>query len=242
MKKNQIFFLTIIGLILMGMSSCTKYTNRIKGSGPVVKETYDLPAISAVSLDIDANVILTHGDSQTVVIEGQSNIIYNIEKYVSNEGMWVITYNKNVTNHAGVTIFITSPHIDYATISGSGNIEASNHFPDSTNVYLGISGSGNIAFSADAYILESVISGSGQIYVSGSAFEQNINISGSGNVRSFGLETKNSYIRISGSGNSEITCLNYMNADISGSGSVFYKGDPDIEANISGSGTIVNRN
>ena len=76
----------------------------------------------------------------------------------------------------------------------------------------------------------------------GSAWEHSINISGSGNVRAFGLDTKSTYVRISGSGNSEVTVQDYLNVTISGSGSVYYKGNPDIEANISGSGTILNWN
>ena len=148
MKKIEIILLAAI-FIGFGLSSCTKYTNNIKGQGPIVQQTFELPPISAVSLSIDANVFLTHGDSQTVMIEGQQNIINNIEKYVSSDGMWRIGYHNSVNNHAGVRILITSPYIDHASISGSGNVESTNHFPDSTNVYLGISGSGNISFSTD---------------------------------------------------------------------------------------------
>lgn len=240
-KRNQILLMAFL-LATFGLSSCTKYTNRIKGQGPVVKQTFDLPPVSALSLSIDANVILAHGDSQTVMIEGQQNIINNIEKYVTAQGMWNIGYDHSVTKHAGVNIFITSPLIDYARVSGSGNIEATNHFPDSANVFLGISGSGNIKMSTDANTIETEISGSGQIYLSGSAHDHNIDISGSGDVRAYGLVTQNTWVRISGSGNSEVTVLDYLNVKISGSGSVYYKGNPDIEANISGSGSIINRN
>lgn len=240
--KNQPIFLISIVLMALILSSCTKYTNRIKGQGPIVQETLDIPTVSAVSLSIDANVILTRGDSQSVLIEGQQNIINNIEKYVSDDGMWRIGYYNSVTKHAGVTIYITAREIDLATISGSGNIETTNHFPDNAHVYLKISGSGNIYFSTDADIVESGISGSGQIVVRGTTYEHSINISGSGNVKAFDLATENTIVRVSGSGNSEVFTQDYLNATISGSGSVFYKGNPEIEANISGSGTIINRN
>jgi hypothetical protein len=241
MKSQPIILISIV-LFAFAISSCTKYTSRIKGQGPVVKETVEMSSISAVSLSIDANVVLTRGDSQSVLIEGQQNIIANIEKYVTDEGMWRIGYYNSVTKHAGVTIYITSPGIDFATVSGSGNIETTNHFPGNAHVYLKISGSGNIWFSTDADIVESGISGSGQIFVRGTAREHSINISGSGNVKAFELATDNTIVRVSGSGNSEVFVQDYLNATISGSGSVFYKGNPEIEANISGSGTIINRN
>lgn len=242
MKKNQIFLLIAIVLFGFSLSSCTKYTSRIKGQGPVVTQSFDMPPISAVGLSIDANIYLTQGDSQIVRIEGQQNIINNIEKYVSPEGMWSIGYYNSVKNHAGIRIYITTNRIDYATISGSGNIETSNHFSDSANVYLGISGSGNLNMSTDANLLETVISGSGNVYLNGEVFENSINISGSGDVKAFGLNTINTYARISGSGNCEVVAEEYLNVDISGSGNVKYKGNPDIDGNISGSGSILNWN
>lgn len=243
MKKQKIHSIIIV-LVLIGLvsSSCTKFSNRIKGQGPVVRQSFELKSVSAVALSLDANVVLTHGDSQTVVIEGQQNIINNIEKYVTDEGMWNIGYYNSVRNHAGVNIYITSPLIDYARVSGSGNINCTNHFPDSSNVYLNISGSGSISMSVDANLLESVISGSGQVFLKGVAFEHSIHISGSGNVKAFELDTKNTYVKVSGSGNSEVLVSDYLNADISGSGSVYYRGNPDIDGNISGSGSIINWN
>ena len=239
--RNRILFLVITALALTN-SSCTKFTNRIKGQGPVVKQTYDMPPISGLALSIDANVIVTHGDSQTVMIEGQQNIINNIEKYVTAEGLWNIGYYHSVTSHAGVRVIITTPRMDYVRVSGSGNIETTNTFPDSANVYVGISGSGNISMATNANSLESEISGSGRITLYGTAWDHHINISGSGDVRAFGLNTRNTYVRISGSGNSEVDVEEYLNVTISGSGNVLYKGNPDIEANISGSGTIINWN
>lgn len=243
MKKQKIRIILFAAILLsLGASSCTRFTNQIKGQGPVVSQTYELPPVSAVALSIDANVILTRGDSQTVRIEGQQNIINNIEKYITSQGMWNIGYQHPVTSHAGVKIYITAPHIDYARVSGSGSIESTSHFPDSTNVHLNISGSGNISMDLDAHIIETVISGSGRVFLKGSAYEHSINISGSGDVKAMELITNNTYVKISGSGNSEVYAADYLNVDISGSGNVFYQGDPDIDGKISGSGSIINWN
>lgn len=242
MKKTK-FILPLIAIALITIfPSCSKYNSSVKGSGPVVTQEFVLPNISAVGLSIDANVILTRGDSQTVVIEGQQNIINNIEKYVTSDGYWSIGYYNNVKNHAGVTIYITSPNIDYATISGSGSIQSTNTFSDTTNVYLNISGSGSIYMNTQAHIIESTISGSGRIEINGSAYEHRIDVSGSGDIRAYGLETTNTYVRISGSGNSQIWVNDYLDVNISGSGSVYYTGNPQINANISGSGGIFNTN
>lgn len=242
MKKISIYLpIALIALALI-VSSCGKNNRNIKGTGPVVEESFNFPPISGTALSIDGNVIVTPGDSQTVRIQGQQNIIDNIEKNVSNDGVWRIGYYTSVRNHAGITIYITTPHYDYATISGSGNTETMGYFSDTTNVYTNISGSGNIIMYNHANIIESEISGSGNMLLYGTANTQYINISGSGNVSSFGLETYESYVKISGSGNSQVNVEHYLDVNISGSGSVYYLGNPEMSVNISGSGAVINSN
>jgi len=242
MKTINIYLPIAIIAIALTVVSCDKDNRNIKGSGPIVENTFNLPPISGTALGIDGNVVVTKGDSQTVIIRGQQNIIDNIEKYVADDGIWRISYNNSVGNHAGITIYITTPHYDYATISGSGNTETTNYFSDTTNVYLRISGSGNIIMLSDADVIECEISGSGNMSLYGSAYSQYINISGSGNISAFGMDVYESYIKISGSGNSQVNVEHYLDVNISGSGSVYYKGDTQMNVNISGSGAVINSN
>ncbi len=242
MKKAKIIITLMIVSIGLLFSSCIKDLKHIKGQGPVVSQNFDLPSVSGVALSIDANVVVSYGDSQSVRIEGQQNIIDDIEKYVTADGLWQIGYYQPVKNHAGITIYIVTTRFDYAVISGSGGITTTSFFPDTLDVYLRISGSGNISMNTLAQNIQSEISGSGLIYLSGSAHEHHIQISGSGTVRAFDLSTFNTYVTISGSGNSEVWASNMLNVEISGSGNVYYRGYPQIITKISGSGRVFNAN
>ncbi|MBN2175584.1 MAG: DUF2807 domain-containing protein [Bacteroidales bacterium] len=242
MKHFKLSTFVLIPLTFLFLMGCSGNGKRIKGSGPIVSQDFDMPDISGVSLSIDADVVITRGDTQAVRIEGQQNIINNIEKIVNSNGIWNIGYYNPVKDHAGITIYITCQHFDYATISGSGDIETTNYFSDTTNVDLKISGSGNIHLKTDAYIIDSEISGSGQIYLEGTAYEHRVNISGSGDVRAYNLETVNTYIRISGSGSSQVNASGILDVTISGSGNVYYLGTPQISINISGSGGVYSSN
>ena len=242
MKSTRLLFPVLMIAVAALFAACGKDGGSVKGSGPVIQQEFNLPPVSAISLSIDANVILTRGDSQTVVIEGQQNIINNIEKYVTSDGYWNIGYYNSVRNHSGVTIYITAPVIDYASISGSGSIQSTNTFTDTTNVYLKISGSGNINMWTHAHLIESFISGSGWIELGGSAYEHRIDVSGSGDIRAYNLETTNTFVRVSGSGNSQVWANDLLDVNITGSGSIYYLGNPQINVNISGSGGIFNAN
>ncbi|MBM3435033.1 MAG: DUF2807 domain-containing protein [Bacteroidetes bacterium] len=242
MKNNKYFFAIIFVTGLFLIVSCSKDSRPIRGDGPIVRQYYTLPDISGIALSIDANVHLVHGDTQEVYIEGQQNIIDNIEKYVDTDGFWYITYDRNVRDHAGVNIYLTTSMVDYIHVSGSGSVSCQNIFPDTVNVDLNISGSGNISMILNAEVLRSTISGSGEINVSGSAYEHQIHISGSGNIKAFDLPTYITYVNISGSGYTEVNVENLLDVHISGSGDVYYVGNPTINSDISGSGSIHNSN
>ncbi len=69
-----------------------------------------------------------------------------------------------------------------------------------------------------------------------------ISISGSGDYDGIGLAVDEASIRISGSGGAKVWAESKLNASVSGSGDVYYKGNPTIDQRIDGAGKIVNSN
>ncbi|MBX2962042.1 MAG: DUF2807 domain-containing protein [Cyclobacteriaceae bacterium] len=124
-----------------------------------------------------------------------------------------------------------------ASVSGSGRIKLRGK---SNNVETSISGSGDIeAEMTIANVLDTHISGSGKLIASGKVNTFKTSISGSGSIRAIDLETEIASIKIAGSGSVEINVKRELSANISGSGSVRYKGDPNhVNANSSGSGKV----
>lgn len=122
-------------------------------------------------------------------------------------------------------------------VSGSGNITFKGK---SGNIESEISGSGRIEYhGAIAGTITSSISGSGRLTSTGTAKTLKSTISGSGRVSGFNLIVENCIARISGSGTVEINATKEIDAEISGSGTVVYKGNPDhISSHSSGSGKV----
>ncbi|MGC4021491.1 MAG: head GIN domain-containing protein [Cyclobacteriaceae bacterium] len=124
-----------------------------------------------------------------------------------------------------------------ADVSGSGNVKVKG---SCQNFDSSISGSGKV----DAQVsisgkAEVSISGSGKIVASGTANEIKAKISGSGKVLASNLEVSRCDVRISGSGDVEINVKDALDANISGSGSVSYKGSPSqLNSHSSGSGHV----
>ena len=69
-----------------------------------------------------------------------------------------------------------------------------------------------------------------------------VQLMGSGSFSGFLLSAQTCQADIVGSGNIEISVANHLDATLEGSGSVFYKGNPVIMADVQGSGRVVNAN
>ena len=124
-----------------------------------------------------------------------------------------------------------------ADVSGSGDLEVKGKC---RNYNSDVSGSGKVIMAMTVQEdADFGISGSGKIEASGTAKTVKTSISGSGKVLAANLETNSCNIRISGSGDVQINVKNEIDAVISGSGSVSYRGNPSkVNSHSSGSGSL----
>jgi hypothetical protein len=240
MKVIQLFFLAA-GLFCM--NSCYNQGapwQGIEGTGPVVERKVDLDRFSGISLPGSAKIFLTQGDKQEVRIQGQENIIDNLNLAVMGD-VWKIEGKKPVWRSESLKIFITIEKLNMLRISGSGDISTENRFKDLGDLDLSISGSGTIQLETEADDIEGHISGSGNIILNGKADQVNFVISGSGNIKAEGLASREAKVRISGSGDIFLDAQEYIEAQVSGSGNVIYSGNPKTETRVSGSGHVRSR-
>lgn len=143
----------------------------------------------------------------------------------------------NVSGSGSLSLDVEARGEVDAKVSGSGDMVLKGHFE---SIDGDVSGSGKVVL--DAMIDDEAdfgISGSGKIEARGQAEVVKANISGSGKVLAADLKTDRCEVRISGSGDVEIDVVNELDANISGSGSVSYRGSPKkINSHASGSGKV----
>jgi hypothetical protein len=124
-----------------------------------------------------------------------------------------------------------------ADVSGSGDLSIKG---SGQSLESSVSGSGKVNVTAAISGKADVsVSGSGKVTAGGTAQEIKATISGSGKVMAANLEVSKCEVRISGSGDVEINVKDSLDANISGSGSVTYKGNPNqVNSHSSGSGHV----
>jgi len=82
-----------------------------------------------------------------------------------------------------------------------------------------------------------VNSGSGTTSLSGNVKNQELTISGTGEYNAKDLQSNSATVEIDGSGQA-LNVINQLNIIINGSGQVSYLGNPNIQQQVTGSGTI----
>lgn len=224
----------LLCLLLITLSGCD---NAIVGEGSVMDVKKNVNNFSKFDLQIDAEVFITQGTTNNVVITAQKNIADAITASVSG-GKLKLHTNKSLSTEVPIVINITMSTIEEVEISGSGIVKSVGVIK-SPEMELEVSGSGKIFFNTVCNKIETDIAGSGEVNLRGSAIDSELDISGSGKLNAFDFTTQTSKVKISGSGVADITVSGNLTSNISGSGIVNYKGNPaKVKSDVSGSGAI----
>lgn len=133
---------------------------------------------------------------------------------------------------------INFQQLNAVDISGVGTLTSTSKIK-SQNLKIEISGSGKLILDIDAAQIEADISGVGKLALEGTANDLKADISGSGKINAENLTVKNASFDISGTGNAYINVTDNLQANVTGSGSVYYKNAPaNIKSTVTGIGRI----
>lgn len=240
--------LLLITICSMSISSCyfdfdddgrsPNFINCEEGFGSTVTQEISIPDFTGIELTIDAQVYITQGDEQEILVKGQENIIDELETRVRND-VWEIEFDDCVEDSDVLRIFITTPNLTFIGNNGSGKISSDNILR-TDNLEIKNNGSGDIQLSVEADIINARNVGSGTLELEGVAATLDVDIRGSGDLESFDLLVRDAQVAIDGSGDAQVNIQDFLEIMIDGSGDVYYKGSPDLKVTTRGSGKVFN--
>ncbi len=231
------------------------------------RETRTVDSFTKISFRVPGKLYLKQGSPQKVELEGPKDVLKEVETEVSGGRLMIGKENRWMNwgwDNDKITAYVTVPNLDAISVSGSGDLMGESgsltmELTASGNLEADVSGSGDVDLKGSCSNFDSDVSGSGKVNValairdvadfgvsgsgkiqaSGTANSVKTSISGSGKVLAANLEADKCEVRISGSGDVEINVKSDLDATISGSGSVSYKGNPShLNSHASGSGSI----
>lgn len=234
MKKIITFLLVVL---------FTTYTSaqlkRIKGNGNITTITRTVSDYDKIGVAGSFDVELIEASEGDITIEGEDNLLRYIITEVDGKEL-KIKWKRGIRIRTFKKIKITVPFkdINEIALAGSGDI-TSNATITADEFKINLAGSGDIDLKLKVVKLKSAISGSGDLSLRGETINFDCAVSGSADVDADDLITDNSTIRVSGSADVSIHVNQVLDAVVSGSGDISYKGNPKKNiSKVSGSGSV----
>lgn len=238
--KNR--FLKPIGacVMLLFLTSCSAQNwNKVKGNGNVISEKRNVGNFDEIAISGSFDVFLVQGNEGEMNIKIEDNLLPFLITEVEN-GKLLIKWKSgtNINTSKGIEITVYFEDFNGLALSGSGDVVGKDVIKSET-FDVAVSGSGDMELEFEVVKLNAAVSGSGDMDLKGDAKNFEAAVSGSGDIDGVNLKTEKSTLRVSGSGGITISVLHELNAKVSGSGTIRYKGSPEMEdVKVSGSGDV----
>jgi hypothetical protein len=206
-----------INILICALILCSCTGRKIRGNGILRTETRDLPAFEAMACDGAYEIIVEYQAKQGFTLDADENLLPLIKTEVKNNSLHIYTEG-NLQPSKEIRILAGIPKLSEFLVQGSvqGEIRS---------------------IDSSAFILD--VKGSSKLNLSGKTAELKINISGSSNIDASSLLAEKAKVRIYGSGDIHVYTTNTLDAQINGSGTIKYTGNPsNVTQGINGSGKI----
>lgn len=235
-------FLSIIAIAIAGNVQAQLFGNKkVKGNGNVVKITRTTPDYDGIKCSGSFDYVLVAGTEGSITIEGEENLLEYIITEVKGNNLVVRTENNvNLQTGRNKNIKITIPFKDISSVSlaGSGDLWTESVI-NTSGLSVSLAGSGDIKLDVKAETVKSSLAGSGDIELKGSTNTLDVSVAGSGDFEGFGLQANDTKVSVAGSGDAQVVSNETLKANVAGSGSIKYKGNPKKEdSKVAGSGSI----
>jgi hypothetical protein len=242
--KKYLFFLPVFFSILavsFVLSSCENYFGkRVRGNGIKKTEERNVNTFKNIEVSGDENVYISQGETASLRIEGDENLLPFIEVSQEGDKIYVrVRRGYNIQPTGEMRVYAKAPVFRDIDVSGACNIIGESKISNTENLEMHVSGAGDIKMDLDAPGVKAEISGSGSIFLKGQTRDVTLGLSGAGHAHCFDLLAENTRVDISGAGDAEVYASVKLDAEVSGAGSVSYKGNAaNVNQHVSGAGSV----
>jgi len=210
--------------------SLSQWQDAITGNTTIHTRHQKIQNFNSIEVLGPFEVTLKRGNHHSVTIVGESNLIPHVEVDVNGNKLVLRTSNNKrlySKTQEPIQIAVTAIEISKIYVVGSGKIASSIPL-FSNNLLLELIGSGEIQFPVEGQKIAVHITGSGHVQLKGNCKTLKGKIIGSGHLRSKELQSENSFLHLTGSGQAHVNCSEKLKAMIDGTADVFYTGEPKI--------------
>jgi putative autotransporter adhesin-like protein len=188
------------------------------GSGDAATQRRALPPFSGVALTGANNVVVHVGAKQSVVVHADDNLLRRVTTRVRSGRLVIGTTPGDLSARSPMFVTVSVPSLDAIALRGEGNVAVT---------------------GIDSRKLTVALPGAGNVHASGTATKLDVTLSGQGNALLRQLVARDADATLSGDGSIMLTATRRLTADVSGTGTVLYGGNPaQVTQRVTGTGTV----
>ncbi|MCL2368706.1 MAG: DUF2807 domain-containing protein [Oscillospiraceae bacterium] len=247
MKHKKLIAGILILVLTLSLAACGTPFQSARGSGVITDTAVPIDgSFNRVVSQGSFDVILSNEPSDSILFQLDENLLSYVELNVRVSGNTLYLATRSVNNR-GISPTVFQFHVGVAdltavNLAGSGSIRNEGVLHTDT-FEASITGSGDMGLDLEVTgDLDTTVGGSGRMVLRGTADHVNVTVSGSGTADLRGVPVQNASARVSGSGEARLYVTETLDATVSGSGDIFYHGNPQtVTQRITGSGSISGR-
>lgn len=236
-KKSFLFFLIVS--MFTSFSGLVTGCNLIgiHGNGDVKKESRKISSFNGIEVSGAFKVYLKQGPTEELVVETDENILPLVRTEVYGSTLKIETV-KPISHVTTLKVYITFKDLNKLDLSGAVDV-VSEGMLNIAALDFEASGASDTKLELTVQKLHMDCSGASKIKLIGTAREVEMDLSGASDILAYDLVAETYDLEISGAGEAQINVTKKIAAEISGAGTVKYKGTPsEIDQNVSGAGSI----
>ncbi len=223
--------------VVVNPPSFTPPTN-IVGNGIVVEETRTVGSFDRITVTGVGNLEIRQGAREELRVRAEENLLDLVKTDVNGGELliWVADGTRFLTTQP-IEYHLTVTSLSRVTVTGVGTVRARNL--DVGSLTLTRTGVGSFDFDdLRAGQLTVEAGGVGEFRISGSVQTQTVTLRGIHDYMAGDLLSNQADVRIGNLGSATLRVRDRLAAKITGSGSVYYYGDPTVTSVITGSGHL----
>lgn len=220
----------------MILGSCRYKT----GSGNIISETRSAANFEGISVGGGFEVEVKTGESTSVMVEADDNIMKYIETTVSGGTLRIRTEGMNNYSDVHMKVFITAPAIKRIKASASAEVDVLDMLAGN-DLTFGASSGASIKAAVDAPRVSADASSGASIDLKGKTRSYAAGASSGAEIRSRDLLSENTTVKASSGASAGVHASVSLNASASSGASVTYQGAATLSQSVSSGGSVSKR-
>jgi hypothetical protein len=211
------FALLVAAVVVLALRNGSSSHSGLQGSGVAATQARSVPPFTSVDLAGGASVDVTVSATRSVVVHADDNLLAHVTTRVVGGRLLVGTRGSFATK-TPLRVAVTLPALRALALSGGAVLTAA---------------------GVHEHALAVTLSGGGLLRVTGAVDRLDVLLSGGGDAELAGLAARTAHVRLTGSGLVDVQPVVSLDATVSGSGAVVYRGNPQrVTSHVTGSGAI----